>query len=243
MDTVIAPNSEAAAAPPAARWEDFVDVYLDPRALFERRRDGRYLLALVVATLAMTLLFFAGLGPLGPVFENEMMRGVEAAGQSGQALTPDQLDTMRSSTRIFGTISLLVSVPVSAFLVGLVLWLVARVLDAAMTFTLAVTISTYSLFPRVLQSAISLLQGLLLEPRLMSDLSVGPARFVDPDSVAPLLMALLLRFDLFLLWSTLLIAIGVMVIARVPAARAALVAGLVWLLAAVPTLFAALARP
>jgi hypothetical protein len=243
METVTSPTSEAPAAPrPAARWEDFVDIFLDPRAVFERRRDARYLVALIVVTVAMTLLFLAGLGPLGPVFESEMLRGVEAAGQSAESLTPEQLEAMRSSTRIFGTLSLLITVPVSALLTGLLLWLVGKALGAAMTFALAATIATYSLFPRILQSAVSLLQGLLLDPDRMSDLSAGPARFFDPDATSMLVMAMLMRFDLFLLWSTVLTAVGVMVIARVPASRAALVAALVWLLAALPSVLGALAR-
>jgi hypothetical protein len=54
------------------------------------------------------------------------------------------------------------------------------------------------------------------------------------------LTAVLGRFDLFTLWSTLLIGIGVMVTARATRQQAWITAGGVWLIALIPTLWGAL---
>jgi hypothetical protein len=57
---------------------------------------------------------------------------------------------------------------------------------------------------------------------------------MDPDTTNRALLGLMGRLDLFTLWTTVLIAIGIAVIGKVPRARAAIASGLVWL---VPTLF------
>jgi hypothetical protein len=68
---------------------------------------------------------------------------------------------------------------------------------------------------------------------------LGPGRFLDPDTASPLLMALLMRVDVFYVWSTVLIAIGLQVIGKVPAAKAYLVAIAVWFVGALPSVVGA----
>ncbi|MGH7483765.1 MAG: hypothetical protein ACRELV_16575, partial [Longimicrobiales bacterium] len=49
-----------AEAEPAGRADDYVDIYLSPREVFERRRDGRFgqaLLILIVASIVIYYLF------------------------------------------------------------------------------------------------------------------------------------------------------------------------------------------
>ena len=55
-------ETTVAAAPPpekAARWEDFVDIFVSPREVFARREDGRFVVPLIFVTLVMVGLFFA----------------------------------------------------------------------------------------------------------------------------------------------------------------------------------------
>ena len=71
-------------------------------------------------------------------------------------------------------------------------------------------------------------------------LSLGLGRFLDPDSASPILLALLGRVDLFSIWVTVLLAIGLSVTGRIPRSRAAMAAALVWVLGGLPQLMGAL---
>jgi hypothetical protein len=70
----------------------------------------------------------------------------------------------------------------------------------------------------------------------MGSVSVGPARFMDPDTTNPGLLALAGRLDLFIIWSTVLIAIGLRVKGKISMAQAAIAAIVVWLLGSLPAL-------
>ena len=70
--------------------------------------------------------------------------------------------------------------------------------------------------------------------------SLGPGRFLDPDATSPLVLGLVARLDVFTLWITVLLAIGLSVTGRIPKRQAAIAAALVWLLGAVPALLTAM---
>ena len=86
-----------------------------------------------------------------------------------------------------------------------------------------------------------LLQGLILNPDSLAATTFGPARFMDPESASALMLAMMMRLDLFYIWSTALIAIGAEVIGRIPRSKAILLAVLVWVVGAIPTVLGALA--
>jgi hypothetical protein len=86
-------------------------------------------------------------------------------------------------------------------------------------------------------------QGLLLDPATLNGrfrLSLGVGRFLDPDTASPVLLALLGRVDVFTIWITVLLAIGLSVTGRIPRSRAAVAAAIVWVAGALPQLLGAL---
>jgi hypothetical protein len=103
-------------------------------------------------------------------------------------------------------------------------------------------VATYALFPRILQAVVAVFIGLLFDPPTLAAASVGPAHFLDPATAPAWVVQLLLRLDLFMIWSTILIAIGLQVVGRVRKGPSYLVAALVWLLGAIPTVLPALLR-
>jgi hypothetical protein len=54
------------------------------------------------------------------------------------------------------------------------------------------------------------------------------------------MLSLLTRFDLFTIWATVLLAIGLAVVAKIPKSRAAMAAALVWVIGGLPVLVGAL---
>lgn len=219
-----------------ALWEDFVDILYAPRQVFERR--DRFVLALVILTVVMAILGFASQNALSGVYEAEMVRGMEAGGRE---LTGEQLETARRMGGTISTVGILFAVPLGVFLVGLVLWAAGKLVGGVLTVGAAVMVVTYAQVPRALQQLVVLLQGMLLDPvTRFSELSIGPARFVDPEQLSPLVLQLLLRLDVFVLWSMVLIAIGLEVVGRVPRGRAIAATALVWLVGLIPAAIGAM---
>lgn len=227
MDTVTGPE----AGPQASIWEDFVDIYFSPSSVFERRRNGRFGMALIVVTIVLTALSYALYTVLADAFTADMVRAVGRAGED-----PQMAQSMASLTRSFAIFGSLMVIPIGALVTGVFLFLVGRMLGADLTFPQGATIATYSYFPRIISTLAGTIQGVLMNPGSMIDVAAGPARFLDPDTASESLVALAARLDIFLLWSVALTAIGVRVIGRAKGSRAWATAIIVWLIGAVPSL-------
>jgi hypothetical protein len=104
-------------------------------------------------------------------------------------------------------------------------------------------ISTYSQVPRLVQFLTNAAQGLFMDPQKITSVhsvSFSLARFMDPTTAQPVLLALASRVDLFTIWVTVLLAIGLHVVGRVPKQSAAIAAAITWLAGAIPAVFGAL---
>src|SRR5687768_13015525 len=131
MDTLTpaepATQPAESAQQPTSLWEDLVDVFVSPVELFARRRDGRYGLALLFLTLVSAFLMYAAMQTLSVAFDAEFER--QMAGQQASAA---QMEQMRSMGRIFGAIGILVTTPITAFVLGAVIWLLGKMMGSGM---------------------------------------------------------------------------------------------------------------
>lgn len=241
MDTTTSPSpSSPSAAPPAALWEDFVDVFYAPREVFARREARRWPLVLLGLTAAALLLFLASQGVLAPVMDLEIDRALRA----NPNVNPEQMERAREMSRVLGGIGFAVTFPLGMIAVGVALWAVGKLFDSTATLSAAILVAVFAQFPRLLQQLVVVAQALVMDTgamRSMYALSLSPARFLDPDAASPVLLGLAGRVDPFVLWSTVLLAIGLQVRGGVPRGASYLAAGLVWLLGALPTILPALA--
>ena len=225
--------------PVPAVWEDFIDIFFAPTAVFERRRGWSAWPVLLVLTVVLVLLFVGWQRTLGPVLDLEMQR---AAGEA-MAQNPDQIDQMRSVGRIFGVIGLAVAFPLGVVLMTLLAWALARLFGAAAGFATVLGVATYSQVVRVLQYVAGLLQSFVLDVNGMDsihDISLSLARFLDQPEASAVMVTVASRVDVFTLWATALIAIGLRVATGLSRGSAWAVAILVWLIAAVPAVLGAL---
>ena len=104
-------------------------------------------------------------------------------------------------------------------------------------------VAAYAFVPRVLEGVVNGIQALVLDPSQFDGrfrITFGPGRFLDPDTVSPLLIAVVGRLDLFTLWITVLIAIGLAVTGRIPLRRAAIAAAIVWIVGGLPLIVQAI---
>jgi hypothetical protein len=233
----------AAAAASASVWEDFIDILYAPAQVFARRERGSIWIPLIVVTLLMGILFYLNSGALQPIFDAEFDRGMAAAVRDNPDITPDVIENMRGVASRVGQVAMFVFMPLSIVGVGCAMWVVGKLVDATQTFHAALVVAAYAYVPRILESAVNGMQGLFLDPAQLDGrfrLSFGPGRLLDPDTASPLLLAFVGRLDLFTLWITVLIAIGLSVTGRIPVRRAAIAAALVWLIGGLPLMFQAL---
>lgn len=238
--SVAVPEQEMVSKPV---WEDMLDIFYAPASVFERRRDGRFALAMIVLIALFTFIALSSQSVLAPLYEAEFTRGMAKAMEANPQLTAEQLSGMRSFGSIMMIVGSVLFVPLVALLVGAAVRLMGALFDAALTFKLAVMITVFAQFPRALQQLLGVVQGFLLPVEsLNSRFAIGfsPARFMDVDATSPLVMALAERFDLFTIWATVILAIGFRVLGKLPGGRAYLAATLVWVIGSLPALFGAL---
>jgi hypothetical protein len=120
---------------------------------------------------------------------------------------------------------------VTMAILGLFTWLLGKVVGSAASLHDGLVIAAWSYFPRILGAIAGGVQGLVMDPaKLNSQLSItlSPARFMDPATANPLLYQLAGRFDLFTIWVTILLAVGVAVLGKVSKGRAAIFGVLIW---------------
>lgn len=239
--------SDATAGPAPSKaglWEDFIDIFMQPSQVFDRRRDGKFGLALLALVVLAGILFFALRNGLGPIIDAEMAKQATAMAAKNPNITPEQIAASQGMMEKFAVVGYVLFMPVGILITAVLLWLLAKVVSASVAFAAAMMIATYSQFPRIAEMIVNALQGLLLSPESISSrysVQLGPARFLDA-SANPFVLTLLGGLDLFTIWVTLLLALGLSVVARVPLSRAMIAAAGVWLVGLLPSLYQALSQ-
>lgn len=224
-------------------FEDILEIFYAPAAVYERRKDRpAFGLALLIFAVVFVGLFFLLQSAMEPIFDAEMKRGMAAAVKQNPQLTPEMVEKMSGYGRKFAIFGIAGYGLLGPLIVGLVLWVCGKLVSAKEELGQAMMVVTFAFFPRVLQELVNGLQALVLpEESLISQYSVSlsPARFLNPDTANPLVLALLGRVDLFTLWMTVLIAIGLSITGKISRGQAAVAAGGVWLIGGLPQIWGA----
>jgi len=240
-DGTVSPTDPAAEK--ASLWEDFIDIFYAPSLVFLRRREGKFGYALLFLTLAGVALHLLTRNAMQPVMDAEFaFRSAEAV-RANPEMTSEQMAAGRNFFETFAPVIFAVSFPLIVVLTGLVLWAVSKLFDAKEPLVAALMIATYSQVPRLVQFLTTAAQGLFMDPASITSahsVSLSLARFMDPTTASPLLLVMASRVDVFTIWVTVLLAIGLYAVARIPKQSAAMAAGITWLAGAVPGIIGAL---
>jgi hypothetical protein len=240
--------AQAGAAPsPAAAsaswWEDFIDIFYAPSQVYARRAGSGFGVPMLVVTVLVGIIAIANSGVMQPILDAEFARGTAAAMRQNPQLTPEMMAKGRGFGEAIAKYGAFIFVPIGIFFTGLVLWLVGKIFDAKESLAAAIMVAAYAFVPRILEAVLGGVQGLLLDPASLNGrfkISLGLGRFLDPDTASPMLLALLGRVDVFTIWVTVLLAIGLSVTGRIPRSRAAAAAAIVWVCGALPQIMTAL---
>jgi hypothetical protein len=226
----------------AGLWEDFVDIFYAPSSVFARRSDGKFGLALLLLVVVGTILVFVTKNAMQPIFDAEFTRRTAAAMRKNPNITAEQMASSRNFFEMLGPVIFAVYLTITVLGTGLILWAVGKLFDAKESVGAAMMIATYSEVPRIVQVLTNAAQGLIMsQEKLNATNSVGfnLARFMDPDTVSATLIALAARVDLFSIWVTVLLAIGLHVVAKIPKQQAAIAAAITWVVGALVPVFLA----
>jgi hypothetical protein len=235
-------STAPAPAEKTSRWEDFIDILFSPSSVFRRREHDSWLMPMVILTLAVAVIVFASRGVMQPVFDAEFEKAAEQMRRNPQ-ITEDIIEKSRGMMQVTAMAGSLVIFPISVFIIGFMTWLVGKLVDSTQDLHAALVVATYAMVPRVIQSIANAVQGLLLKPEQLNGLtrlSFSPARFVDPATTSPVVLQLLNRLDLFTIWVTVLLAIGLHVTGRVSKQRAVIAGILFWVIGSIPAILGAL---
>jgi len=220
-------------------WEDVIDIFFQPSQVFRRRENRSVWPPMLFVAISSGIIFFVTFNTLQPLYDAEFQRNAAQMMAKNPQLTQEAMDKMRSfgeSTTRYGTGVFLLAI---MFIVGIVTWLVGKLVGSKQTFHAALVVAAWSYMPRVIGAVLNGVQGLLMDPaKLTSAMSItfSPARFMDPDATNPLLLQLAGRLDLITIWVTVLLAIGMYVTGRVTKDRAVIFGILIWIVGSLPAL-------
>jgi hypothetical protein len=232
------------AAQPGTRWDDYLEIFLKPADVFRRREGTNPFLPLLVLVGGTIILYFATRSAMQPVMDAEFARSAAQMARQNPQVTAEQMEQGRGMMQNFAGVMIALSTFVIPLLVGVVLWLVAKGAGSVATLGSAIVVAVFAYFPRLLEWVVSAVMALMTPEngiRSRYDVTLGLGRFLDPATTSPMVLAFLGRVDLFTIWVTVLIAIGIRVVGRIGIGPAAVVAALVWLIGALPALMGAMA--
>ncbi len=200
-------------------FEDLIEVLYAPSKVFERTRHagvGKYLVVTAVIVLVIVL---ATRGLMQPYMDAQFDLGIKLAAAKGTPMPDNAIEAGRkfSSYGLIGISTL--AMLIGPLLNAIFLLIAGKIFGASLPFGRAAVIAALSGVPRIFSWIAIAVQGLMMPegtmPRSMADASLGPARFVDPETTAPAVLALLSNIDVFRIWQIVLLGIGVSVVAKV----------------------------
>jgi hypothetical protein len=228
------PGSEMPPKPEQASLvEDFIDIFYAPSRVFARRATGGFFLVFLVVCAISAIFQFTSRSLTLAAAEADLPR-IEAKMRENPQVTEDMIASMRKSAT--PGVSQYIATPIIILVLAFFVFAFARMVSAKISYGQAAMITSLAFIPRLLAGLLRTVEALLVDPTNVKGslaLTHSPARFMDSDT--PIMtMALLSRFDVFVLWSTVLIAIGIAVMGNVSRTRGAIAAGILWLLGMLP---------
>jgi hypothetical protein len=212
------------AAPAAAPWEDVLDIFYAPRQVFERRRDGKYLIPLLIACVVTVAVFFLSSQLNEAVQDAEMSRAFREQGLTGDKAV--QAKAMAQKFAGLVVYLLPVFVAIGSWISGLLIMLVGNAMGGKFTFAQGTTIAVLASLPEVLGRVLVGVQGLFLETANVAhrySFSINASRFLPADSNKWLLKLGALA-DPFVIWGIVLTGFGALIIGRMEKEKAAVLA-------------------
>ena len=236
------PGSSAPAPETASKFEDFIDIFASPTQVFQRREKSGFGFHLLIVSVIMAAFAYASRGVMTQVMDAMFTKRAAQMMAENPRITQEMIEGQRAMQTNIGMFFSYIGTPVMLLVMALFVWIVARVFSAKISYGQAALITTLAWVPRIIGSLVTTIQVALTDTSAvdnMYDLTASPARFMDESAVSAKLYALMGNLDVFAIWSTILIGIGIAVMGKVPRSRGLLAAGTYFVVAtALVVLFA-----
>lgn len=223
--------------------DDLIEIWTAPSKVFARRATSGFFLVMCLVTLLIGGLWLANQGTMQGIMDAEYARQMQEVMKQNPNVTPEQLASGRKVTDFFTSYGVFLGVPVGLLLIGFGTWITGKIVGAEeLGYGASTMIAAYSYLPKALESLLYTVQGVLIDTDALTgryQLSLGVGRFLDPTMDVGLL-GLLGRIDLFTIWVSVLLGIGITVVGKLPRSSVVTAAIVMWVFGAVPSLWALL---
>lgn len=220
----------------ASLIEDYVDIWFSPSAVFARRREGGAWGPLILTTLILCVMFWAAMSAMQGIFDVETAKAMAKMQAENPSIPADQLEQIRKVTEVSMRWGGLIFMPILLVVLGTCTWIVSKVLGGALSFGGGVMIASFAYLPKALDLLLFFAQSYVFEPAAgRYQYSIGVGRFLDP-AMDPRMYNFLGRFDLFTIWVTVLLTLGLIHTAKVERPKAIVGGVILFVLGAIPPL-------
>ncbi len=235
--------TDATAAPMASQpgIMDCAEIYYAPSSVFERRRQGKFGIPLLVYVVVMIVVFFATRDLMKPLTDLQFNKSMASTMAKNPQITAENLEKGRQFATKLAPVGVVVGSAVVPLIVGLIIWLIAKFAGAGLGLAQGMVVGVFMMFPSIAEYILNAIQLALMDESSVTttySLSVGPARFMHDASQT--VLALVGHIDLFTIWMAFLVYLGVKVIGKTSTGTAATVAIVAWVLGALPALAGAI---
>jgi len=233
-------NVTAPAATPekASLLEDFIDILFSPAKVYARRATASPAAPLIIIVVLCAVLGFVNAGTMQGVMDGEYNRAVAAAMEQNPGMDPSGMEAMRGVMEASFKYGVGIIILVAMLVLGLLTWLVGKILGSEMNFGTGLTIATFAYVPRVIESMLVAVQGLVFDTATFTSrysFSLGVGRFLDPSGPQGV-AGVLGRIDLITLWVTALLVVGLIHAGKVEKNKAIMGGVILWVIGALPAL-------
>lgn len=212
-------DESTAPAKKGSVWEDALEVLWAPGTVFERSRGEGVGMYMLVLSAILAIIVIATKGLLQPYVDaNYDMQLIQMAAKTGKPIPAEAAAAGRNIAGYFFLGASALTPVLGGLLGGLATWAGAKILGVPLTVGRGIFIATLSTVPRIIAFLSMAVQGAVLDTANVTSLfsaSLGPARFIDATKTSPAVLAVLASLDVFAIWSLLISAVGVSVVARV----------------------------
>lgn len=224
-------------------FDDFLDIFATPSKVFARRVASNPMVPFLVVSVLLVGMIFVNRNMMAPITDAELQKTIQKAMESNPQMTPEVVNRMRGFMEMSVTVGSVVGVPIALLLLGLVTWIVGKVVGGTLSYGTALMISSFAWIPRVVEAILASVQGLVLDTSRMTsryDLSLGVARVLDHTTTPAWLLGVAGRVDLITLWVTALFAVGLVAAGKVPREKRVLAGVVMWVVGGIIPVIGAL---
>lgn len=223
--------------------EDIIDIFHSPSAVFERRRSNpKFWAAFFILALLMALAGYVMLKNMSAVMDAQFAKQSAQVLQKNPQITEDQLHNMRRMGETFAPIGFAVVAIISIFVLGVGVWLVGKLFESAADLKQSMVIATFASFPKLIDLLLAAVVAMTVGTGNADNMFAAmpsAARFAGSGASLAVL-GVLSRISIGTIWATILVAIGLHVIGRVPKQRAYVAALVLWIVGTLITVASAI---